>query len=240
MFAGVIWFICFFSYYAVLLCCAGIFGILAGIPLPGVAYPSIDCLGVSISLRHASLGALVLQYIAFGIGFYIDRQAIQIMRIKEDISFMRNFCHWLLAPVTLLVYSLIAFKAIVKFVFVGKKMARHDMAAKAGLIAGTALEETEGGGDELDVSLLSNSKNNVSETDDGVTIDRSRSTSISKEHCKPDVNLHNRKSHLAIDKDTKLTKNGFLCSLPSKFYFGDYALCTSEYPKVEPFVKNTV
>uniref|UniRef100_A0A7S2XHB5 Uncharacterized protein n=1 Tax=Lotharella oceanica TaxID=641309 RepID=A0A7S2XHB5_9EUKA len=39
----------------------------------------------------------------------------------------------MLAPWVLLAYSLIAFVSILKFVCVGKKLAKHDMAQKAGL-----------------------------------------------------------------------------------------------------------
>jgi len=62
----------------------------------------------------------------------MDRMAVKMMTVKEDISIWRNIAHWLLAPPTLLVYSFIAFYAILGFIFKGKKMARHDMAAKEG------------------------------------------------------------------------------------------------------------
>ena len=138
-FAGMQWFFMFFTYYAVLLCSAGLYSLLAGIPLPWVEYPSFQVWpGFNFSLSSMGLFALFVQYAVFAIAFYIDRRAIRMMTITENISIFRNFAHWLLSPPTLLIYSIIAFYAIIKFVFVGKKMARHDMAAKDGLGSVTA------------------------------------------------------------------------------------------------------
>lgn len=143
LFSGIWWFIMFFMYYAVLLCSAGLFTVLAGIPLPWVTYQSIDLGGgYSFSLKNIGLLALGLQYIAFGVAFILDRFAIRMMTIKEEISIFRNILHWLSAPFVLLVYSCIAFWAIIKFVFVGKGMAKHDMAAKDGLGANTIATNT--------------------------------------------------------------------------------------------------
>jgi hypothetical protein len=137
-FSGVWWMLMFFLYYAVLLCSAGLFTILAGIPLPWVTYPSLHLGGgLSFSLENIGLLALGLQYLAFGVAFVLDRLAIRMMTIREEISPLRNLAHWLAAPLVLLVYSAIAFWAIMKFVFVGKGMAKHDMAAKDGLGANT-------------------------------------------------------------------------------------------------------
>jgi hypothetical protein len=137
-FSGVWWFLMFFMYYAVLLCSAGLFTTLAGIPLPWVTYQTIDLPGgYEFSLKNIGLLALVLQYLAFGVAFILDRLAIRMMTIKENISIFRNLMHWLAAPLVLLLYSAIAFWAIMKFVFVGKGMAKHDMAAKDGMGANT-------------------------------------------------------------------------------------------------------
>jgi len=72
------------------------------------------------------------------------------MKIKEQISITRNIMHWVLAPAVLLVYSLVAFASILKFVFVGKKMAGHDMAAKEGLQTDSVLN------DAVDAALINN------------------------------------------------------------------------------------
>jgi hypothetical protein len=137
-FSGIWWFLMFFMYYAVLLCSAGLFTILAGIPLPWVTYQTIPLGGgYEFSLKNIGLLALLLQYLAFGVAFVLDRLAIRMMTIKENISIFRNLLHWLAAPLVLLLYSAIAFWAIMKFVFVGKGMAKHDMAAKDGMGANT-------------------------------------------------------------------------------------------------------
>jgi hypothetical protein len=127
--AGVSWFFIFFSYYAVLLCSAGIFSLLASIPFPWYgSYPTV----YGYNLSYAAGASLGLQYVAFGIGFIIDRIAIRQMGIHEDMSVFRNFIHWLVSPLVLFVYSVIAFVSIVRFAFEGKAMAKHDMAAKDG------------------------------------------------------------------------------------------------------------
>jgi len=125
-FGGLWWFFCFFMYYAVLLCTAGVFGMSASIPLPWIEYPSIFW-------KYAGLAMLGAQYIVFGVAFCIDYKAVKLMTIKEDIHPLRNFFHLLSAPIVLLVYNLIALYAVLKFFFRGKNDAGHVMAAKAGL-----------------------------------------------------------------------------------------------------------
>jgi hypothetical protein len=156
LFAGVLWFFMFFMYYGVLLCSAGLFSALASIPLPWVTYPSVPLplLGVELSLSLVGLLALGLQYLAFAAAFLIDRWAVRSMSVREEISPLRNLLHWLLAPPTLFLYSVIAFYAICRFVFAGKVMARHDMAGKEGLgsvagaAAGAAASSSAGRGEE--------------------------------------------------------------------------------------------
>ena len=131
-FAGFRWFLMFFTYYAILLCCAGLFTAAAAIPLPGSVWPRPE-------LRYVGLANLALQYCVFAVAFGIDRCAVRYMTVKENVSCCRNFIHWLVAPVVLLVYSLVAFYAVVKFAFRGKKDAGHVMAAKAGFHAITAV-----------------------------------------------------------------------------------------------------
>ena len=122
----------FFVYYAILLCCAGLFTAAAAIPLPGAVWPHPW-------LRYAGVAALAIQYVVFGIAFAIDRRAVRYMTVKENVSCCRNLLHWLVAPIVLLVYSLVAFYAVVKFAFRGKKDAGHVMAAKEGFQAVTAV-----------------------------------------------------------------------------------------------------
>eukprot|EP01063_Lacrimia_lanifica_P009400 TRINITY_DN1639_c0_g1_i2.p1 TRINITY_DN1639_c0_g1~~TRINITY_DN1639_c0_g1_i2.p1 ORF type:complete len:539 (+),score=193.79 TRINITY_DN1639_c0_g1_i2:63-1679(+) len=132
-FSGVVWFFTFFCYYGVLLCCAGIFNVLAAVPFPWVSFPVY----YGISLQYVGAAALGLQMLAFAVGFALDAAARPMLGVKESIHPVRNFLHWLTSPLVLLLYSLIAFASIVRFVFEGKKMARHDMAAKEGFAAKT-------------------------------------------------------------------------------------------------------
>jgi hypothetical protein len=69
----------------------------------------------------------------FLIAFFIDYGATRILTVREDIFFVRNFLHWLSAPLVLMCYSAIAFVSIVRFMFKGKGFARHDMSGKDGL-----------------------------------------------------------------------------------------------------------
>jgi len=235
LFSGVVWFVAFFSYYAILLCCAGLFGVLAGIPLPWVTYPDVYVgFGVSVSLKYASLAGLVLQYLVFSCAFVIDKMAIKMMTVKEDISVFRNALHLLLAPPTLLVYSFISFKAIVKFVFKGKVMARHDMAGKEGMVA-SAVVAVESGSSEVEEY-----DERLSITDSGKA--RVRSTSVSRERTSMDrtsldglslassVLRPNDVSHAANKEPHKL-----LCTLPENFYFGEHAMNVASLPLVARF-----
>ncbi len=131
--AGIGWFFMFFSYYALLLCCAGIFAFLAGIQWPWIVYPVITTRARTFSLASCGFIFLAIQYLVFAVAFVIDIRAKRLMTVKENINPFRNLIHWLLAPPTLLWYSVIAFCSIIAFAWKGKKMARHDMAGKDGL-----------------------------------------------------------------------------------------------------------
>jgi hypothetical protein len=218
MLSGIWWFFMFFVYYAVLLCSAGIFTLLAGIPLPWVEYPDINLGFMDISLKNIGIVALILQYFVFAIAFVIDRFAIRLMTIKEEISIFRNIAHWLSAPFVLLLYSMIAYFAIMKFVFVGKKMARHDMAAKEGLGANTRLK--------ADVEDQAPPENTEVEYGDDILPPkyrtRSRSTSMSKAGIDSrisDARFSDAQRVSSTDNNVEL-----LCELPEQFQFGEFVV----------------
>eukprot|EP00466_Bigelowiella_natans_P014494 jgi/Bigna1/67270/fgenesh1_pg.3_\ len=148
LFAGLRWLFLFFTYYGVLLCSAAVFQILASVPLPWVDYPAVHYHSGGktrdFNLRYLGLMALTVQYIVFAVAFVIDHYAVRMMRIRESIHPLRNLAHWLLAPWVLMAYSIVAFTSILKFVCVGKKLARHDMAEKTGLLAEKLLPTNEG------------------------------------------------------------------------------------------------
>jgi hypothetical protein len=143
LFFGLRWITFFFMYYAVLLCCGGILGVLASLPLPWADnYDDWSLFGshADFSLGNVCLASLIIQYIVFGVAFIIDYFAVRnVLTIHEDISIFRNLAHWIASPIVLMVYSIIAFISIVRFVWSGKKLAGHDMAAKEGLKADTNL-----------------------------------------------------------------------------------------------------
>jgi hypothetical protein len=225
MTSGIWWFFMFFIYYAVLLCSAGIFTLLAGLPLPWVEYPEIDLGFMDLSLKNIGIAALVLQYFVFAIAFVIDRFAIRLMTIKEDISIFRNIAHWLSAPFVLLLYSMIAYYAIMKFVFVGKKMARHDMAAKEGLGANTRMKtefteecpaegtEVEYDDDVLPPNYRTRSRStSISQAAQNMGVDKSRFS---------DTRLSDAKRNSSVESDSNLE---LLCELPDQFRFGEFVV----------------
>jgi hypothetical protein len=125
-----------YIFFAVLLCSAAVFTTLASIPFPWALFPSptLTLFGETFTLNFAYVTAvgLGLQYVAFAVAFVIDAVACHQLGIVERISPLRNVLHLISAPAVLLVYSLVAFVSIVRFVFEGKAMAKHDMAAKEG------------------------------------------------------------------------------------------------------------
>jgi hypothetical protein len=142
--AGIGWFFMFFMYYAVLLCCAGVFNVLASIPFPWVDYPVVD-LGPfgNFDTRYFGLVALVLQMLAFAMAFGIDAAGARRLGLNEKVNPLRNVLHWLSSPFVLIVYGFIAFLSIIRFVCEGKKMAGHDMAAKDGFAQVRAAANTD-------------------------------------------------------------------------------------------------
>jgi len=224
-FSGAQWFFMFFMYYAVLLCSAGLFSLFAGLPFPWVNYPTLKITdSFNFSLKSIGIFALVVQYAVFAVAFYIDRRAIKMMTITEHISIFRNIGHWILSPPTLLVYSIIAFYAIIKFVFVGKKMARHDMAAKDGLGSVTAGGPVSAAAAPVgEASPLPHMKPA-----------RSRSASMSTDSASFDVkelgNQAKVKTFVAGDADIRNSTapvGELLCHLPDRFSFGAYSVETA-------------
>lgn len=233
--SGMWWFIMFFNYYAILLCSAGIFTFLAGIPWPWVEEsPGVQLGSLKLSLANVPLISLILQYLVFGVGFIIDRLAIKLMTVKDDISLSRNVMHWILAPPTLLVYSGVALYAIVGFIFQGKKMARHDMAAKEGLAAATT-GAVAGVGNAALTPLLSVGDNylSVSKDEEGDENDRRSEISLRK-HSSRSTSV-TREVLAGADTTTfaqQLEKG--ICSLPERFYFGKFSEAVSNIPvKIE-------
>ncbi len=136
LFSGLWWFLCFFIYYALLLCAAGPFQVLAAIPWPWAKSHALSVRfgddSYHLSVHHMALVCLGLQYLVFFVAFVIDRAAVRLLTVKDTVHPLRNLAHLISAPLVLLGYSAVSFWAIVTFVFSGKKMARHDMAAKEG------------------------------------------------------------------------------------------------------------
>mmetsp|Transcript_62778 Transcript_62778/g.144570 ORF Transcript_62778/g.144570 Transcript_62778/m.144570 type:complete len:588 (-) Transcript_62778:194-1957(-) len=197
--AGVSWFFMFFAYYAVLLCAGGVLTLLASVPLPWVEYPRVCAGAACFGLQEFGLVALVVQYVAFGVAFVIDYKAVRVMGIEEQVHPVRNIVHWLLSPVVLVVYSVISFYAIIKFIFRGKADAGHVMAAKEGFTAAAKQEELTG-------SMCRTTSFTRSTTPSGSFVNN-----MALQHRRPVVELE--------EGDTAEV----LLKLPERFYFGSYA-----------------
>lgn len=231
LFSGLFWFFMFFMYYAVLLCSAGIFTMLAGIPIPGTYYPTVAIGQLSIPLSQISLISLIIQYLVFGVAFIIDRRAIRLMTVTENISIPRNIIHWLLSPITLLVYSMIAFYAIIVFIWNGKKFARHDMAAKDGLLAKTNanMVGTAAPASEISIHEIQSAHeavNPVHKHTQDIPTEEDRTSLAEYEW---GTRGNSRSSSITAPPPIPL-KDGpvLLCKLPEQFYFGAYVGRVSE------------
>lgn len=136
-FSGIRWMLLFFTYYAILLCSAGVFGVVASIPWPWVVYPEHQYFAVTVCLKQVGLVLLFLQYVVLVVAFGIDHIAVKMLTVNEKIGIHRRIFHFVSSPFVLLLYSFIALYAIIKFIFAGKRDAGHIMAGKSGLAAAT-------------------------------------------------------------------------------------------------------
>jgi cellulose synthase/poly-beta-1,6-N-acetylglucosamine synthase-like glycosyltransferase len=203
--AGLQWFLAFFVYYAVLLCCAGVYGALAAVPLPWVEYPGARW-------KFAAFVILAAQYLVFLTAFVIDRMAVAHMGIDEQVSWLRNLAHLISAPVVLLVYNIIALYAVVKFVFRGKHDAGHIMAAKAGFGAVTEARQ-----DEVPLRSTSSLRLDMATVD---ALEQSRSTSD-----KTSALLEQSPPESVVKGDMRM-----LCDLPEFFHFGSHSFDPRSVP----------
>eukprot|EP01062_Namystynia_karyoxenos_P030374 TRINITY_DN22705_c0_g1_i1.p1 TRINITY_DN22705_c0_g1~~TRINITY_DN22705_c0_g1_i1.p1 ORF type:complete len:581 (+),score=203.05 TRINITY_DN22705_c0_g1_i1:93-1745(+) len=140
MLSGITWMLTFCFYYGVMLCCGALFTILASQRWPWGDYKSAPLMEPftgdrpwELTPQQVGLWALILQQCAFAVAFLIDLRAVRMLELGEYVNPLRNLAHWISAPIVLTIYSLIAFVSIVRFIWEGKKMAGHDMAAKEGL-----------------------------------------------------------------------------------------------------------
>ena len=249
-FSGLVWLVMFYLYYAVLLCSAGLFTILSSIPLfwvtDAASSPMINIdipyvLSYSFSLSLVPLASLFIQYLVFAIAFVIDRRAVSMMGITEEIGIVRNVIHWLLAPPTLLVYSLIAFYSILLFIVEGKKLAKHDMASKEGIVAITGIAANFVSDRDLQKPLMRESSLTSGNGDSGNVegggeivgdeeedADFEADGAISPSQAR---NLKKRNTSVArYSVDNQFTSlsgkrtaiEAGVCQLPDRFFFGGY------------------
>ena len=121
------WGTTFLSYYCVFLCCGGLYGSTALFSMAFLvknAPPSIN---------YVMYGLAALQQMAFMVVFTMDIIGPRLMNVKEQISFTRNFIHFLLSPMVLLGYSFVQFYALHEVAIRGKEVCKHIPAKKNAL-----------------------------------------------------------------------------------------------------------
>ena len=121
------WGLCFLTYYGILLCSGGLFGVSAAISM------SLLIEDVPNYIAYTMYGLAGLQQLCFLVMFFLDVAGPRLMDIKEHISFIRNALHWILTPLVLIGYSLVEFYALHEVMVRGKKVCKHGSSKKEAL-----------------------------------------------------------------------------------------------------------
>lgn len=79
------------------------------------------------------LVGVLVSYLVYLWAFVLDRLGTRLLNVKEKIHFVRNFLHWLSAPLVLLGYSLVEYYAITEVAVRGKAVCKHGASKKDGL-----------------------------------------------------------------------------------------------------------
>lgn len=93
-----------------------------------------DNSGLSWSLvMMFNLGSLGVSYLSFAIMFYMDRRAVALIGIEENMPWWRNVLHWLLMWPTLLMYNIVQVFCSVEGSLRGEKVVSHNASKKDNL-----------------------------------------------------------------------------------------------------------
>lgn len=82
--------------------------------------------------------------VVVGTAFCMDALIVQILALNEEVSIIRNLCHYISALPVLWAYNLVEVKAIIEIAIYGKKVCGHTASEKhalAGLKSGDASEK---------------------------------------------------------------------------------------------------
>ena len=122
------WGMSFLSYYGILLCSGGLYGVTANLSMTLLVKdpPSY--------INYFMYSLAGLQQLAFLGVFIMDVFGPRLMNVKEHISFIRNFFHFLLSPLVLLGYSLVEFYALHEVAIRGKEVCKHGASKKDALV----------------------------------------------------------------------------------------------------------
>lgn len=129
--------IVFTHYYAFFLCGMALFTVASIISTHtfnniNVCNP-LDFLP-NIYLNYIPLFGLGFAYLIFAYFFAMDRWAVYLLCVKENVNFIRNFLHLLSTPFVLLLYSCITFYSLCELAIRGKKVCTHGASKKTGLV----------------------------------------------------------------------------------------------------------
>ena len=125
--AAISWGFVFITYYGILLCTGGLFGLTSMLSMfllvkdvpPLVSY-----------IMHGLFGA---QMLTFLMAFVIDGFIARLIKVNECIFILRNAFHFISTPFVLLAYSLVELYALHEVVVFGKKVCKHGASAKSAL-----------------------------------------------------------------------------------------------------------
>ncbi|CAF1119521.1 unnamed protein product [Rotaria sordida] len=121
------WGFVFTTYYGVLLCTAGLFG------LTSILSMILLIKHVPLVITYVMYGFLVAQMLTFLVAFIIDACIVQLMNVNQRIFILRNAFHFISTPFVLLAYSLVELYALHEVVIFGRKVCKHGASSKTSL-----------------------------------------------------------------------------------------------------------
>ncbi|MDJ0743499.1 MAG: hypothetical protein QNJ32_09060 [Xenococcaceae cyanobacterium MO_167.B27] len=122
---GISWGAYFIAYYCIFLCAAPLVGLVGG--LKPIIYPESTSILVFSDYSFSSLLITMgtYQLFCFLNVFFLNYFWVKILGLKERVSNLRNILHFLLTPVTVIAFSLVAFTALHEMAIGGKSVCVH-------------------------------------------------------------------------------------------------------------------
>jgi len=156
--AGLSWLVKFVLYYGVLLGAGAVAALVTAVlsfqseyASPAKSWNVIGSSKHSMMERADALAALMplitlgVQYLTMLTAFVFDYKIVRRLDLgaEERVGFITNMAQWLLSPLSMTLYAVLALAALVEFTVRGKEMAGHKMAAKEGFSTTTTPKELQ-------------------------------------------------------------------------------------------------